>query len=273
MITKLDWLEAYKKAIKLKFEEEKQNEFSSYLEFVSRAKLRQLCVERFRDCSSSEDLKSFTMFFKFEFNINTLNKLKSQTDKFRPIETFLKGETDLTDIEAINIAAILVNFSPRPFRKFCSLELIEKQNKKSKINNYLKFETKILTSNFNKKKLVLFSIGIVLFITLFTFKGVILNKNQCMQWQTDHYVTVNCEVKGLVSISNIEPLDKQKLILKRIYICKTTPCWVNNKAVIWYCKVGNKPQFFNTHGVHPETGKALKPISEYIFNKYVKNKN
>ena len=31
-----------------------------------------------------------------------------------------------------------------------------------------------------------------------------------------------------------------------------------------------EPEFFNTRGVHPETGKALKSVSEYMFGKYIK---
>jgi hypothetical protein len=44
-----------------------------------------------------------------------VNKMKDVTDKFRPIETFFKGETVLSDIEALNMAAILVDFESRPF--------------------------------------------------------------------------------------------------------------------------------------------------------------
>lgn len=32
-----------------------------------------------------------------------------------------------------------------------------------------------------------------------------------------------------------------------------------------------RPEFFNIHGIHPVTRKALKPVSEYIIDKYVKN--
>lgn len=44
----------------------------------------------------------------------------------------------------------------------------------------------------------------------------------------------------------------------------------NEKAIIWYSKVGDSIEFFNTHGMHPETGRALRPITSYIINKYVR---
>ncbi|WP_239455704.1 hypothetical protein [Flavobacterium ginsenosidimutans] len=46
------------------------------------------------------------------------NKFKEQKDKFRPIETFFKNETDPHNIDAINLAAIMVDFQPRPFKNF-----------------------------------------------------------------------------------------------------------------------------------------------------------
>ena len=34
------------------------------------------------------------------------------------METFLKGETDLSDISGVDLAAVLVNFNPRPLQRF-----------------------------------------------------------------------------------------------------------------------------------------------------------
>jgi hypothetical protein len=99
-------LEDYKSAVKLKYEFEKIGSHSSFLLNPSGAKLRKLCGELFTNNTRTDDLKCFSTFFQFDFSLNCSNKLKEQTDKFRPIETFFKGETDLTDIEAVNIAAI-----------------------------------------------------------------------------------------------------------------------------------------------------------------------
>lgn len=272
MTTNQDLLEAYKKAIRLKFEEEKTKEYSSFLVIPSRAKLRQLCMERLKVSSNADDLKSFSIFFGFEFGLNIQNRLQAQTDKFRPIETFLKGETDLSDIEGINIAALLVDFIPRPFRKFSKGNYEEQEPTIVAISNKNKIIETKPTSSF-KKKIALVALSLFGFFTIgYTFNDVVFSKKQCMQWQEDHYEPVNCEVQGISSINKLEPLDKEKLFLKQIKVCDTTTCWIRDKAIVWYCKVGGEPQFFNTHGVHPETGKALKPMSKYIFDKYVKNK-
>lgn len=120
MTTKTESVEAYKKAIRAHYEIEKEGKYSSFLVTPSRAKLRQLYEERLKDSNEKEDRVSFNLVFGFEYEAGNRNKLKSLTDKFRPIETFLKGETDLSEIETINIAALLVDFKPRPFRVFAA---------------------------------------------------------------------------------------------------------------------------------------------------------
>ena len=271
MTTKHELLEVYKKAIKLKFEAEKNKEYSSFLLLPSRARLRSLCIERLKDSSNTDDLKSFSLFFGFDFSLTVQNKLQSQTDKFRPIETFLKGETDLMDIEGINIAAILVDFMPRPFRKFAN-GTYEVQEP---IDNVSIEEVKIIKTNPStslKKKIAIGAFSLLGIFSLgYTVNDVVFSEKQCMQWQEDHYEPVDCEIKGIGNLENIEPLDKVKISLKRIKVYDTTTFWIDGKAVLWYCKVGDKPEFFNTHGVHPQTGKALRPVSKYIFDTYVKN--
>jgi hypothetical protein len=39
--------------------------------------------------------------------------------------------------------------------------------------------------------------------------------------------------------------------------------------MIWYCKQDGKCDFINAPGLHPESGKTLKPISKYVIKKYV----
>jgi len=291
MVTKQDELEAYKEAIRLKYEIEKMKSYSSFLLVPSRAKLRQLCVERLKDNATVDDLKSFHLFFGFEFGMGTINKLQTQTDKFRPIETFLKGETDLTDIEGINIAAILVDFKPRPFNRFIKADfnlsderLTTLKNTKSKeyysVNDSLKpdntakaVSVQSLKKGLNKKV----GIGILSLIGVFsvgyTANGLFFTEKECMQWQKNHYELVDCDEKGTEGLTLIEPVRKDVLNLKQIDVCDTTTFFKKGKPVVWYCKVAGKPEFFNTHGVHPETGKALRPVTYYIIKKYVESSN
>ena len=291
MSTKTESLEAYKEAIKAKFEEEKNGIYSSFFISPSRAKLRQLCEEKLKNSINSEDLNSFKFLFGFEFNASNKNKLQANTDRFRPIETFLKGDTDLTDLNAINLAAMLVDFQPRPFRIFANKDGIDKNESVTLIKNQSLSKADVEESNsiislketnpldYSIKKNIKrkISIGILSLISLstigYTAKSIIAPDQQCMQWQKNHYEIVDCQSdnsKGFMYQSEIVPFDEKQSQLIKIEVTDTTTFFKNGKPLYWYCKVNGQPEFFNTHGLHPETNKALRPVSEYIINKYIK---
>ncbi|KAF2517199.1 hypothetical protein [Flavobacterium foetidum] len=123
-------LEEYKKAIKTKYELEKEGEYFDFLYSPSRGKLRDLCWLIFENNPSRDDLNIFRNLFCLDFDYTQKNKFKEQKDKFRPIETFFKGETDPSNIDAINLAAVLVDFQPRPFKKFVEKCRIMEANEK-----------------------------------------------------------------------------------------------------------------------------------------------
>lgn len=109
----------YKKAVIKQYEEVKNGEDYIYLNAPTRGKLNKLCWEIFETKSVSTDDKAiFNTLLGFPFDLNTKNKFRSNTNQFRPIETFLKGETDPDKIEVVDLAAILVDFQLRPFNKF-----------------------------------------------------------------------------------------------------------------------------------------------------------
>ncbi len=114
----INTLEEYKKAIKIKYEIEKEGQYFDYLYSPSRGKLRDLCWLIFENEPTQDDLNVFRNLFCLDFDHTKKNKFKEQKDKFRPIETFFKNETDPHNIDAINLAAIMVDFQPRPFKNF-----------------------------------------------------------------------------------------------------------------------------------------------------------
>ncbi|TDD95179.1 hypothetical protein [Flavobacterium cellulosilyticum] len=64
---------------------------------------------------------------------------------------------------------------------------------------------------------------------------------------------------------------------KKLSICNTTKFFKDgnyNKPLVWYGKAvdAKKLDYFNQPGLHPETGKTLKPITKYIYEKYIHNK-
>ena len=110
--------EDYRKAIIKKYEIEKEGVYFNFLMPPSQANLRKLCWERFKANESKDDLSVFSSFFEFEFDREKKNSFNDQTDRFRPIGSFLKGDKVPSNRYAVELAAILVDYQPRPFKKF-----------------------------------------------------------------------------------------------------------------------------------------------------------
>lgn len=284
MITLQDALEAYKKAIRVKFEEEKTKEYSSFLLVPSRAQLRKLCVERFKNNGTIDDLRCFELFLGFEFNNGNKNKLLATTDKFRPIENFLKGDTDLADREGINMAAILVDFQPRPFTKFAKLysgdlddELQDSVGTKNNPNElaikeekpvFVKDDVSTIIKAGLKQKV---GIGSLFVVGLFGAKSMFLKEKQCMEWKEDHYEMVDCQSEqlGLANSKIIKPYSEMEFNRRELKVCDTTKFFNGDKPLVWYSKKNNEKQFFNMDGENPENGAELKKVTPYIIEKYV----
>ncbi|WP_333696805.1 hypothetical protein [Flavobacterium sp.] len=290
MTTRQDRLEAYKKAIRVKYEEEKNGEFSSFLFNPSRAKLRDLCNEIFKENNNPDDLKSFKLFLGFDYNLNHLNRLREQKDKFRPIETFFKGETDLQDIEGINIAAILVNFEPRPFAKFRQTDLPAKEIENTNENEFSTSNTlknkpdsrkETPRSSFlpgvGKSKGMALSLLFVTLLGGFSLSKWVFNQKDCLEWKVDRYVPTECvNEKKALRIQTLIQKNEKLTDFRKIPVDESTVFFApDGKPLVWYCKINTyRIDYFNSNGVgfHPETGKVLRPITPYIIDKYVKGK-
>jgi len=147
------------------------------------------------------------------------------------------------------------------------------QKSETKRKKFFRRIRQVLFENFLKRLgktamvivLIFCSIGGVVYLAFF--------QKQCMQWSSDHYEKVSCdlEVNGLGSFNVVEPFDKTVFDLKKIKVCDTTPFFdKNGEAIVWYGKTANGIDFFNGHGRHPENNSSLKPVTRYILNKYVK---
>jgi len=302
---KKNTLEDYKQAIQAKYENEKSGDYGSFLINPSRAKLRDLCNIHYQENGNSDDLAIFRNFFGFEFKEDNSKELKKQTDKFRPLETFFKGETDLTDISGVDLAAVLVNYNPRPLNRFIkvngikteasieentsytivdkSTDFTTEEKKKEPIIKYdhpvkrtvamqstlAQIQHKTISVKQMFKILILF---VIISASAYGMKELIVPKKQCMQWQNDHYEIVDCISTTQVTEENnaIIPIDEEQLKLKKIEVNLKTPFFQKNKAAVWYCKKDSKIEYFNAAGFHPENDRPLKPISQYIIDKYIK---
>lgn len=108
----------YREAIRNKFKIEKiEGKHSHYLNNPSQALLRDLCWEIFSSNPKDEDLNVYRNFFRTDFKSEEDTSTK-YTDKFKKVGGFYRGEKNPANITTVDLAAILVDFQPRPFNKF-----------------------------------------------------------------------------------------------------------------------------------------------------------
>lgn len=304
----------YREAIRNKYRIEKiEGKHSHYLNNPSQALLRDLCWEIFSSDPKPDDLQVYRNFFRSEFNSEENTSIQ-YTDKFRKVGWFYKGAKKPANISTVELAAILVDFQPRPFIKFRkdigeeesklikelrdssiskdlskeikeeagpkdpnweSTEIVQATPKPFRINLFVNTKEKIFNNFKNRLRktalatiLIFCLIGAVVYFAFF--------QKHCMQWSEDHYEVVDCTVnEDEVILNEIIPLDKDLLGFKKLKACDTTICFMKSgDAFVWYAKTANGIDFFNDNGngKHPETKGALRPVSHYIFNKYLKGK-
>jgi len=117
----------YEKAIRSKYLIEKEGEYAKHFNPTAQANLRDLCWERFKENENKDDLSTFFSFFTFSFELDgeTKKKLRDETNRFKTIASFyLKEEKKTASRYAVELAAILVDFQPRPFKKFREVGII-----------------------------------------------------------------------------------------------------------------------------------------------------
>ncbi|PBJ14404.1 hypothetical protein [Flavobacterium sp. ACN6] len=295
----------YKEAIRNKFRIEKvEGKYSHYLNNPSQALLRDLCWEIFSSNPKTDDLTIYRNFFRTEFTSEEDTSTK-YTDKFRKVGWFYKGEKKPANITTVELAAILVDFQPRPFANYRLKEMKKEVVAEYPINNFsnvmeeavseslpeseiadedVKTEPELEQESGSKSnndpiadkpkpyKLRYIAIASVI-IGLALIIYLALPNKQCMQWSKDHYELVDCDLKvnSLGLTVPVELLDESLINLKKVEVCDTTPCFdKNGDAIIWYAKTANGVDFFNGHGRHPENNRSLKPVTKYILEKYLK---
>jgi len=118
-ITQDDIQSHYKEAIREKYRVEKnEGKYSNYLSNPSQAVLRDLCWEIFNSEPKVDDIAIYRNFFRADFIPKEVDTSQQYTDKFKKVGAFFKAERETAKISTVELAAILVDFQPRPFNKF-----------------------------------------------------------------------------------------------------------------------------------------------------------
>lgn len=277
-------LDSYKKAVKAQYEKAKTGSFSGFLQIPTPAELKKLCLLLFDKGISKQDQEIFDIFFELDDKSSKRKQIENaNVDKLKPIGNFLKGKTENTRSVSLDLMAVLVDFHPRPYRKFIAgdrneLPTIHKDeiskvepnedNTQLKLPVFEEFKLKSLS-----KRIAYFIFTILIFGGFgYGVKSAFFPSKDCMVWVKNHYEAFEYEaVKDTVEVLalNQEMLDN----FKKVAVCDTTTFFKNGKPLFWYAKNPSRTEVecFNQPGLHPETGKTLKPITKYIVDKYIRN--
>lgn len=195
----------------------------------------------------------------------------------RSYRDYLRGaEALLDDIEDININQLKVVNGLCKYLGFESYTVFKNKNStfienKKTIENKVKISSLSRLSVFVKKNkvfLVLISVALALLTITIINK---INKQRWMVWNKDHYVEVKFDTKkydlGQLKLYNEERI---KFFKKVLLDCDRTFFDKKGNPIIWYGKNNlGELELFTSIGLHPETGKTLKPITQYMVKKYV----
>lgn len=118
---------------------------------------------------------------------------------------------------------------------------------------------------FSRKSLIVI-ISLIVVVATSSFLGYMGGQEECMVWNNDHYVMTEC--KGSINERKFIPHIYNNL--KRIEVSDTTTFFRNGEVQIWYDKSNGRLEFFTSPGIHPVNEKTLKPITNYMIEKYVR---
>lgn len=326
----------YKKALKAKYEQEKTGVNTSFLLQLTPARLRDLTLYVFRETTNPDDLKTFQLFMGFPFDPSGVQKINNKIDAFRPLISFLKDRSDLANPGSVEMLAVLLDFTPRPFHKFrkktiinentfTDIDTVEKkndiiegventprENETTEIDeNKIEvvdegtqdevFQDEIIrtknsglihlmSSGENKenvpkrnkisvkqKTFLATGLGIFALGTSVFYNVKMSSQQECMQWNDDRYIAVDCEgIGGINTVINQlpDPIPINMSVIEKFrkIAVDSTTVFFNAKGdpIVWYSKKpSGEIDFFNQPGLHPETQATLRKITPHIINKYV----
>jgi hypothetical protein len=275
----------YKRAIRTQYEKKKREDITGILMNPSPAQLRNLCLIFFDESLSNNDEITMKLFFNVKEDESLRKSIeKCEISRFRPIRSFLLGEKNSENRARIEMAAIIVDYTPRPYKRYSQIgdyKEIEASNSqkvaKGEIVNDIVdskglIKKGVITKDWKNAKKVGFIIMILISLSFMTYtvKEIVFPSKECMQWKVNQYEPVDCSNQklGFGQWDLIVPIDENTMKLKKLDSKKKLDFFKNEKPIVWYSKEDGVIELFNQPGFHPETGKSLKPITNYIIEKY-----
>lgn len=225
---------------------------------------------------SKEDTETLMKFFN---PLNQHTDLESsirgvELDRLEPLRNFLIDKTKKPREIIVKLAAILIDFQPRPYNTW--KEIREAEAKKVTAKSPIAptgptilppKDEKVQIQWKQLKKPLLYSFFIIAILIVSYQLGKSFNP-QCMYWNGEHYVPISCRDTAVT-----EPkiaLDKG-MAANFCRIMKSDTLTKNSLGKVWYAKLSvDSIEFYTAPAFHPVfRDKKLKPMTEYILNKYV----
>lgn len=125
-----------------------------------------------------------------------------------------------------------------------------------------------LINFFNHNKISIIVGSIIIIVMLVVYYA---NKQRWMVWENDRYIEVSFD-PDKYNLDKLKLYNESRIeTFRKVNVDCTTDFFDKSGTVkIWYGKNAKKElEFFTSLGLHPETGKSLKPITEYMIDKYV----
>lgn len=118
----------------------------------------------------------------------------------------------------------------------------------------------------NRVAIIIFGLIIIAFISFYS-----INKQRWMIWEKNNYIEVDFDDDSY-NVGKLKLYSEERVTnFKQIQVdCNTVFFTDDGHAKIWYGKNSKKEiECFTSYGLHPETGKALNPITLYMIKKYI----
>ncbi|WP_343564135.1 hypothetical protein [Sphingobacterium sp.] len=300
-------IDLYNEEVLSAFHEKKGQGTLIHLQRATRADLMKECLMRLENGELKNDIPVLAKIFNCEGNVESLKTAikKATADKFRPIQDFIREKTNKPTDNIIALLAIFIDYKPRPFERWREIhrtksggeevaipeeigivEVIEEngdsQESKTKIEHFEETNFPGSAPNISinnpqnvswpkkkKGKLLLGGISVVTIVLLITWY-IVAFPEECMCWNGENYIQVDCQDKTqpypIIGLNN----DKLEHFRK---ITKPDTLGIKDIGNIWYSKIDNEVEFFTGPGRHPVMQhKSLKAVTKHIWDTYVNKK-
>jgi hypothetical protein len=280
------------------------NELSPLLAQSTRSRIRKECLAVYRERYDRKDEQTLRAFFGVPDTVKQFLPLieRHETDKFKPLDNYLKGKTDSTDHTNLELLAWLIDFPHRPYVYDKELELPaeekdvtnspvaigeipvtdvlqaspleqeevgkgEEKEAPIELKSHASPEPSIIPGSHTGNRKYKWA-GLVILMLVIGSGGAYMvgdMKSDCMYWAGDHYEKAACDDQSNGRL--LLPLNEKKIKHFR-RINREDTITAQSIGKLFYIKDSNRIEYYTEGGSYPENlNRTLKKLSRYIFEK------